>query len=115
MRLESYDYYAKDLIQTFKMQRERVAFTGRVPQMKRSSPNATPPAAHGSIGIVRLLLEEGANPNIMDKRNASPLHIAADAGQVEVMRMLLNGGAQVNCRDRGGSTPLHWCVQRAPY
>lgn len=77
---------------------------------EQSSDDPSNAAQHGSIGIVRLLLEEGANPNIMDKRNASPLHIAADTGQVEVMRMLINGGSQVNCRDRGGSTPLHWFV-----
>ncbi len=64
-------------------------------------------------GVVRLLIERGADPSIAS-RNAlrvTPLHSAAatDAAPVDVsiVRMLLEAGAPVNVPHLGGGTPLH--------
>jgi ankyrin repeat protein len=49
------------------------------------------------VGVVRLLLEHGANPNAREAGdNASPLHWAAAGAHLEVMRALLDAGADVH-------------------
>lgn len=79
-------------------------------------------AAGYRVEIVRLLLDAGANPNIIGKfRNATPLHYAADshvglpawneAKQVETIRCLLEAGAKINAQDKNGATPLHRAVR----
>ena len=62
--------------------------------------------ASGSTGLhlavrhpdaLRLLLQQGADPNIRDDGdNASPLHFAAAHGNVETVRLLLDAGADVH-------------------
>ncbi|MDB6129910.1 MAG: ubiquitin-protein ligase MIB2-like [Verrucomicrobiales bacterium] len=74
------------------------------------------------VGIVRLLLAAGADPNSrMNHRLSGPLHYAADgfiagpdweAGrQVETIQCLLAAGAKINSQDKNGATPLHRAVR----
>ena len=42
-----------------------------------------------SISLVRLLLEKGADPNIMDNKGRSPLFVACDLGHHEIASLLL--------------------------
>ena len=57
--------------------------------------------------VVRRLLEHGANPNIRDRSQSTPLHRASSKGWVEVARLLLGYGANVDERDEEGRTPFH--------
>ncbi len=56
--------------------------------------------------VVRALLAAGANANVRDSADYTPLHKAAANGDVEVARMLLDGGADPAAVRRGGGTPL---------
>src|SRR5689334_4323621 len=75
-------------------------------------------AAGYRVELVRLLLDAGADPNsIMNHRQSSPLHYAADGyltgpdwnakRQVETIKCLLDAGAEINAQDKNGATPLH--------
>ncbi len=58
----------------------------------------------------RLLLQAGADPNLLDYGGASPLHQAARMGNPEVTKALLQGGAEVNARFGAGGLPLHFAA-----
>jgi ankyrin repeat protein len=52
----------------------------------------------GSIDIIRLLLEAGANTEMRDKWGDAPLHDAVASGNLEVAALLIKAGADVNVR-----------------
>ena len=58
------------------------------------------------MDLTKLLLEQGANPNVRTKGNETPLHLAADNGDTAVAQLLLSQGADVNAKDNYGHTPL---------
>jgi ankyrin repeat protein len=79
-------------------------------------------AAGMRLGVVRLLLQSGADPNAENRRGATALHYACDprpttrgtwlpADQAAVIDALVEHGANVNRGDRGGATPLHRAVR----
>ena len=62
-------------------------------------------ASYGRDGIVKLLLDHGANPNsVMRKTKLTPLHLAASNGFAEVCKLLLSHGALTDMRDSNGLT-----------
>jgi ankyrin repeat protein len=63
-------------------------------------------AAGGHIKIVRMLLEQGALPNIREQGGFTPLHAAAQNGDVDTIRALLLGGADLTLKSDSGKTPL---------
>jgi len=59
-----------------------------------------------TLHVVRLLLENGANPNIRADDGTTPLHAASYCGNLDVVRLLLKSGADVEPDDVKGRTPL---------
>ena len=74
-------------------------------------------ARDGDLALVRTLLTRGANPNIRDENDDTPLIWVAWAHALSspdngipdyegVAKLLMESGANVNARDRGGRTAL---------
>jgi ankyrin repeat protein len=74
-------------------------------------------AAAFQCSTASLLVRHGAMLDARNRRNAEPLHYAADANwwhparQSETISYLLSVGAHPNPRDANGATPLHRAVR----
>ncbi len=55
--------------------------------------------------IAKLLVEGGAEVNIIQAGNLTPLHAAAQNGNIEMLILLLENGANVLIKDDNGQTP----------
>ena len=71
----------------------------------------------GNIEVLRLLLDNGADPNIQNRNGSTALIYALrrdwsrvndlnDPGRINIIRLLLNRGADINIRDHIGRTVL---------
>ncbi|OQR95132.1 hypothetical protein THRCLA_08017 [Thraustotheca clavata] len=63
-------------------------------------------AGTGDKELLQALIERGADVNLADYDQRTPLHIAASDGNVSVVEMLLKAGANAYKKDRWGATPL---------
>jgi len=85
----------------------------KVPNLKidvKGFHNMTPlhvAAAFGHERVVKMLLEAGHAPNVVDKNKFSPLHIASHLGKTKVVEELMAHGAQVDSESQNGDTALH--------
>ena len=59
------------------------------------------------IDIALLLLQRGADVDVLDKDGASPLHRASESGRIDIVRLLLEHNANVNLPDTSGYTALN--------
>jgi ankyrin repeat protein len=68
-----------------------------------------------NVTAVRLLLSNGANPNVADKDGDTPLHWAAHyAKDMDIVDLLLNHpDVDVNCLDKWGINALQWATFNA--
>jgi len=57
--------------------------------------------------IVELLLDKGANPNVLTANNSSLLHLACCIPSIEKVRLLLYYGANPNILDTDKQSPLY--------
>lgn len=58
--------------------------------------------------IIKLLIEAGANPNLLGYDGTTALYWAASANDVELVRTLINAGARVDAeKPKDGYTSLH--------
>ncbi|KAK7495738.1 hypothetical protein BaRGS_00012958 [Batillaria attramentaria] len=70
-------------------------------------------SALGQTDAVRLLLENGADVNVMSHNRDTPLHIASLVGQTDVAALLISNNADVNVQnDDIGFSPLHVASMR---
>ncbi len=63
-------------------------------------------AAAGHESIVKMLLMNGADPNVRERGGYTPLHAAAQNGDEEMIRTLLYGGADMDLMGNDGKLPL---------
>jgi ankyrin repeat protein len=61
----------------------------------------------GDVGMLRLLVESGADVDAIDGNGQNALHHAARLGKVEVLRFLKAAGSWLHTPDRGGWNVLH--------
>lgn len=54
--------------------------------------------------IAKMLIEAGANVNVLQQSRISPLHLAAQQGNVELIILLLENGADISIRSDMGLT-----------
>lgn len=57
---------------------------------------------------VKILLEAGASPNIVNYNGVAPLHLASAQANVVLLRLLLDAGTFVGLKDGNDATGLHW-------
>ena len=71
--------------------------------------NATPlqsAAAGNHVSIVKMLLKNGANPNVREGGGFTPLHAAAENGSGEIIQLLIMAGADLHAKSNNGRIPL---------
>ncbi len=56
---------------------------------------------------VKLLLQAGADPNIITRQGVAPLHTASMTGSLGLAKVLLNARADPNLEDNAGMRPIH--------
>jgi ankyrin repeat protein len=64
-------------------------------------------AKDGSLDVVQRYLEEKRNVAVMDDKEMSPLHYAAQYNRVNILTALIKAGIDVNVRGEGNITALH--------
>ncbi|TZF85003.1 hypothetical protein FW774_08540 [Pedobacter sp. BS3] len=68
--------------------------------------------AANNADITKILIEAGAEVNVMQKSGITPLHSAAANGNIDILVLLLEAGAQVNTRMEGGKTPADMAAEK---
>ena len=69
-------------------------------------------AAHaGDVATARLLVEKGADVNVVSETDGSPLIMAASQGNEDFALYLLEAGADPNAVDGNGMTALHYALR----
>ncbi len=63
-------------------------------------------ARRGSLGVVNMLLEAGADTKVLNSLHYNALELAADQGNIPVVKVLLRHGFKVEQRGPDGETPL---------
>ncbi|GAB55024.1 serine/threonine-protein phosphatase 6 regulatory ankyrin repeat subunit B [Glaciecola punicea ACAM 611] len=67
-------------------------------------------ASDGKTEFVKVLLDKGANPNVVGSNGSSPLLEAANGRHEDILRLLLDAGADPNFRNVMGATPLLFAI-----
>lgn len=65
---------------------------------------------YGHADFVKMLVENGANPNLVDYKHETPLHLACVQNSVKISLHLISHGANMNVRDVFDNTPLSIAV-----
>lgn len=84
-----------------------------------ADPNLRPSPLHNSVlhdavanaEITQALLQAGANAQVTNSSDATPLHFAALAGGARSIPLLVAAGAHINAPDSQLRTPLHWAAR----
>jgi len=62
--------------------------------------------------IAKMLLEAGADINVVQMLGVTPLHSAAHNGNIELLIVLLEAGANVNAKMEDGKTPADKALEK---
>ena len=63
------------------------------------------------LAVTRLLLENGADPNLPDRNGSLPLAAAVGRRSTEAARLMLQWGALPDKMDSAGRAPRDWAVK----
>ncbi|KAK2714306.1 hypothetical protein QYM36_008760 [Artemia franciscana] len=66
----------------------------------------------GYEGIVKILLQNKANPNVLGIDKYTPLHYSAKFSHLKIVKLLLSHGAVYNYVSDSGKTPSDFCVDK---
>lgn len=69
-------------------------------------------AREGTVDNIAWLIEQGANPNVLNANGDTPLHMAAGFGKVESVRALVERGADITIRNNNNQTALELARER---
>ena len=81
-------------------------------------------AKSGDVAVMRVLLDKGADPNLLQKNHSSALMLAAglgwregvdqgsEAASIEAIKLCLDLGLDINAYNDAGLTPLHISINR---
>ena len=62
-------------------------------------------------GVIKALVEAGADLEARNEKDVTPLHVAAGYSDIPaIVTALLKAGADLEARDERGWTPLHWAA-----
>ena len=61
--------------------------------------------------LTKYLVNHGVSVSTFDKKNITPLHLAAKYQLLSVVQLFLNKGADPNATDNQNMTPLHYTTQ----
>ena len=67
-------------------------------------------ASVGSVKCGKLLLEENAPIDPLDRTKTTPLHLAAENGHAKMIELLLASGADVSIEDSQSRNPLESAI-----
>ena len=92
-------------------------------QIKMETPRCFFAARMGHTGAIRILVDAGANLDIVDGHGSTALSWAAGGGhtervnlllrkKTEVVQLLVDAGANPNIPDKYGFTPLSWATYK---
>ncbi|MEJ7779144.1 MAG: ankyrin repeat domain-containing protein [Daejeonella sp.] len=62
--------------------------------------------------IAKMLLEAGADVNVVQMSGATPLHSAAHNGNIDLLIVLLEAGAEVAAKTEDGKTPADQALEK---
>ena len=83
-----------------------------VSQLALTVPALSRVARLGDVDAMRVLLEQGANPNLKGSLGLTPLMMAAaTTADPTMVRLLLERGAAVDTQDESGNTALDWALR----
>jgi len=68
-------------------------------------------SACGNLDILKELLAEGADINIISQNGYTPLHRASQNGHTVIVDFLLSNGANATIESKDGETPLTLAVK----
>lgn len=61
-----------------------------------------------NVEIIKLLLENGANPNITDQNGSTALHFSVIFNYTDIVKLLVNSNAKFDLKDNRGKTALDY-------
>ena len=66
-----------------------------------------------SVKLLSYAIKKGAEINVLDEYNFSPLHRAVETGNLDVVKVLVENGADVNIssQGKGRGTPIMWIAK----